>query len=152
MNKYENAKIYAIRSPHTEKYYIGSTISSLSKRFHQHKCQKNTSQKIIMLGDAYIELLENFPCKSKDELRKREGEYLRKHKSEIVNYKIQEARTPQEKEIYHLNYKITSISEVIERSKNVECYADHIKILKNHLEELKQKVNELQLYVSAPVT
>jgi hypothetical protein len=35
--KFPNAMIYTIRSPNTSKYYIGSTIQSLSKRFSCHK-------------------------------------------------------------------------------------------------------------------
>jgi len=32
---------------------------------------------MIKLGDAYIELLEAYPCKNKEELCKREGEVMR---------------------------------------------------------------------------
>ena len=40
MPNYQNGKIYAIRSPNCEKYYIGSTTNTLEKRFHEH--QKRT--------------------------------------------------------------------------------------------------------------
>ena len=37
MNKYQNGKIYAIKSPNTEKIYIGSTTQKyLSSRLAQH--------------------------------------------------------------------------------------------------------------------
>jgi hypothetical protein len=52
MNKYENGKIYTIRSPHTDKYYIGSTIASLKKHFYQHKSGLYKSKEIIDAGDA----------------------------------------------------------------------------------------------------
>jgi len=87
-NKYHNGKIYTIRSPHTDKYYIGSTCNTLSKRFSQHNCQFSSSKIIIDYGDAYIELLENFKCENKNELNKREGELIRLHKENIVNYLI----------------------------------------------------------------
>ena len=40
-----------------------------------------SSYKILQLGDAYIELLENFPCSCKTELNKREGELMRENKN-----------------------------------------------------------------------
>ena len=96
-NKYTNGKIYALRSHNSENYYIGSTITRLSQRLHEHKKKYNqyndkktyskyqSSYKIMELGDYFIELLENYPCNSKEELNKKEGEYIRKYKTEIVN-------------------------------------------------------------------
>ena len=95
---YQNGKIYTIRSPHTELYYIGSTASTLTKRLSGHKSLSNTcktSKIIIDYGDAYIELLELFPCNSKIELRKREGELQRLYINDIVNIRL-ECRTRQE--------------------------------------------------------
>jgi hypothetical protein len=89
-NKYQNGKIYTIRSPHTDKFYIGSTCNPLSKRFWNHKNGKeNTTSKIIInFGDAYIELLEKYSCKDRDELNRREGELIRLHKNICVNHVI----------------------------------------------------------------
>ena len=36
-NKYQNGKIYTIRHPETDKFYIGSSTQSLSKRLAKHK-------------------------------------------------------------------------------------------------------------------
>ena len=91
---YVNGKIYTIRSYQTDKYYIGSTCSTLTKRLSCHKGKyKNgtltsTSQEIIKYDDCYIELLEMCECKNKNELRKREGELIRKYKDNIVNCNI----------------------------------------------------------------
>ena len=84
---YKNGKIYTIRSHQTDKIYIGSTTQPLSKRLSSHKGQYKsylndkkkyiTSLEIIEYGDAYIELLEDFPCETKDQLHKREGECIR---------------------------------------------------------------------------
>ena len=94
INKYNNGKIYTIRSPNTDKYYIGSTCNTLTNRFMSHKSPSNKceSKEIIDLGEAYIELLENFSCNSKEELNKREGELIREHKNNVVN-KIVAGRT-----------------------------------------------------------
>lgn len=100
-------RIYTIRSPQTDKYYIGSTFQTLSKRIGDHRARyrKNikyiTSFEILKYEDHYIELLETLECKSKDELRKREGEMQREHKNDIVNCRI-EQRTRKE---YHNDNK-----------------------------------------------
>ena len=85
---YKNGKIYTIRSHQTDKFYIGSTTTPLSKRLSGHKSHFRayldgkyhnvTSFEIIKYGDAYIELLEEFPCNNKMMLHKREGECIRR--------------------------------------------------------------------------
>jgi hypothetical protein len=100
---YQNGKIYSIRTPHTEKYYIGSTVKLLCKRLTQHKSDAKLNKNItkchslIHLGfdDVYIELIENYPCNSKEELNRREGELIRQFKDQLVNYRI-EGRTREE--------------------------------------------------------
>lgn len=86
---YKNAKIYSIRSYQTDEVYIGSTCQPLSKRMVDHrsnyKCWKKdsnknsyiTSYEILQYDDAYIELIELFPCTSKEELFKQEGKHIR---------------------------------------------------------------------------
>lgn len=99
INKYQNGKIYTIRSPSTDKFYIGSTIENyLSNRLGGHKRVFKSFQngngnnvssfQILQLNDAYIELLELYPCNSKAELHKREGELIREHKDKCVNMYI----------------------------------------------------------------
>ena len=79
MPNYQNTKIYSVRSPHTDLVYVGTTTRPLSKRMSQHRLrlQKCTSRQIIELGDAYIELIEEFPCDNKEQALKKEGEYIR---------------------------------------------------------------------------
>ena len=90
---YANGKIYTIRSFQTDKYYIGSTTQTLTKRLSCHKSHYKkgvfyTSSEIIQYGDCYIELLEDFPCFKKDQLCKREGQLIREHKDNCVNKAI----------------------------------------------------------------
>ena len=125
INKYNKSMIYTIRSPATDKYYIGSTTQILCKRFSDHK--KNyklyldekfnfiTSFKILELGDAYIELLEEFSCDNKLQLEKREGELIREHKNECVNKRI-EGRTKNE-------YRIDNKESIKEQNK--QYYIDN---------------------------
>ena len=90
MNKFLKAQIYTIRSHQTDDIYIGSTTQLLCRRFSDHKNNYKrylagryhnvTSYKIIKYEDCYIELLEAFPCETKEQLCKREGELIRSHK------------------------------------------------------------------------
>jgi hypothetical protein len=88
MTDYDNGKNYTIRSHQTTDIYIGSTTQSLAKRFGCHKSSYKsfeskkskkycTSYILMKYDDAYIELLENYPCESKELLLKREGEFIR---------------------------------------------------------------------------
>ena len=103
MNKYKlYGKIYVVKSPNIEKIYIGSTCQRyLADRMVKHRAKETsiTSAEIIDAGDAYIELLENYPCESKEELLWRERfwiETLQKLKTPIAN-KVRPTRTLEEK-------------------------------------------------------
>jgi len=84
---YQNGKIYCIRSNATDNIYIGSTCQQLFKRLYDHrknyksyldkKYRYTSSYDIVKFDDSYIELIELYPCNSKIELLKREGEIIR---------------------------------------------------------------------------
>lgn len=94
MPNYQNGKIYMIWAG-DERYY-GSTVDTLCRRFGKHKSMNCRSS---VLFDKYgvenckIELVELFPCNSKEELLAREGYYIRNN--ECVNRCIA-GRTKQE--------------------------------------------------------
>ena len=82
MPDYQKAKIYAIMSPDTQDIYIGSTCWPLNKRLAGHKNDYKrgrncTSKKIIELGTAYIKLIKEYPCNTKEELLMHEGEIIK---------------------------------------------------------------------------
>ena len=79
MPNFQNGKIYAIRSHQTEQVYVGSTTQPLSVRLGKHRYASNptSSSAIMRFPDAYIELIENYPCADKNELNRREGEFIR---------------------------------------------------------------------------
>jgi hypothetical protein len=91
MPNYQNGKIYAIKSYQTELIYIGSTVRPLSQRLGQHRSnyKKNntgiSSKELLKYSDYYIELIENFPCNSKEELEKREGYFIKQNINICVN-------------------------------------------------------------------
>jgi len=87
MPDYSKGKIYTIRNRNDDtKIYVGSTIQSLAVRFGGHKkeCKKEKCMNYLLYKEVnndwtnwYIELYENCPCSSKEELHKREGEIIR---------------------------------------------------------------------------
>lgn len=84
---WSKGKLYAIRSHTTASIYIGSTRQTLVQRMRCHRSSYKrwraghgghvTSFEILKHPDAYIELLEAYPCESKDELNRREGQLIR---------------------------------------------------------------------------
>ena len=82
MPDYAKGQIYMIWSPNTDQVYVGSTTQPLHKRFyeHHHKDYKKCSAyKVIDCGGAKIELIEDYPCASRKELTRREGQIMRAH-------------------------------------------------------------------------
>jgi hypothetical protein len=81
-NPYATAKIYAVRSPHTDKVYIGATTTSLGERMivHRSRFKRDQAQcrakEIFECGDAYMELIEEYPCLTRAQLSVREAEIL----------------------------------------------------------------------------
>jgi hypothetical protein len=135
MVNYENSKIYKIEPMcnHLEnEVYIGSTTKTyLSQRLQQHKCLYNNWKKgkygkvmVFELFDKYgfencnIFLIEKVNCTSIDDLRTREGHYIKT--SNCINKKV-EGRTDEEKKSYRKDYyemNKTNYKESSKRSYN----------------------------------
>jgi len=92
MLDYTQSKIYAIVSPNGDKY-IGSTTSTLEYRFEGHRISYfkwkdskggyTSSFKLFEthgIENCRIELLEAYPCSSKNELELRESELIKSNK------------------------------------------------------------------------
>ena len=85
--KFENGKVNKILNTVDEDVYVGSTCQPLCKRMAKHRnCTADKSQchrplyvkmKLFGLDKFYIELIEECPCESKEQLRKREGHYIK---------------------------------------------------------------------------
>jgi len=79
--RYENGKIYLIKCKNDDTLiYVGSTYTSLEKRFCSHKYDKKCSLYQYVNGDWdnwFIELYEEYPCKNKHILELKEGEVQR---------------------------------------------------------------------------
>lgn len=100
MPNYQQGKIYSIRSrSRPDLIYIGSTTQSLSMRMIGHRVpsSKCSSKEIIDTGDAYIELIENFPCNDRYELNARENRHMRAIEN-VVNMRSAQADCPHGRE------------------------------------------------------
>lgn len=91
MVNYSNGKIYKIASLNTNKIYIGGTTERLSVRMakHRYSCKtygSYTSKDVIKYGNAFIILIEKYPCTDRDELRAREQHWIDKFKNICVNH------------------------------------------------------------------
>jgi len=88
MKEYQSGKIYCITFTDGRRY-IGSTVVELKKRFLGHKAEYNRYKKgklgkvsifrifdEVGTNDCSISLIETYPCKTRHELNKREGEII----------------------------------------------------------------------------
>lgn len=150
INKYNESEIYKITCNITNKYYIGSTINGRNKRLKQHinnykmylnkKYNYCSSYEIIKNNNFKIELIELYNCNNKKELRKREGEIIKKDFFDEYNVNLQiEQRTTKQ---YYKDNKI----KLNNHSK--EYYIIHNEKLKNYHTNYnnknREKINERQ--------
>jgi hypothetical protein len=128
MPDYKNGKIYKLWSPEGDEIYIGSTIQPLYARLSAHKKTKNCSAKILFekYDDVRIELIECVPCDNKEQLNKKEGEYIRK--LDCINRNIA-GRTKKE-------YREDNKEKIKEYTK--EYYQDN----KEHVKECRENNKE----------
>ena len=87
MPDYSKSVIYRIVLENDSRVYIGSTTNSLCRRMTGHRDTFKrwidgrwsycSSYELFMDGIPRIELVEEFPCNSRAELHKREGEIIR---------------------------------------------------------------------------
>ena len=108
MPDYSKSKIYKIQSAsQPDVVYYGSTTQKyLSSRMTEHRAtfkrgEYRSSHEILKRPDAKIILVENYPCSSKDELLKREYEYI--HQNNCVNANCNKT-TGTKQQIYMRNY------------------------------------------------
>jgi hypothetical protein len=88
MPDYQKGKIYKIYSPSKNLIYIGSTTQTLPQRLSKHLSNykaynkyntKNYSYSFLVLEceDYKIELLEEYACNNRQQLEKKEGEFIK---------------------------------------------------------------------------
>jgi hypothetical protein len=95
MPNYANGKIYAILNDVNDYKYVGSTTANLARRMVEHRsCAKLKAKdtklyqhmRAIGVSHFNIVLLQNCPCKSKDELLLCENKWQNKKDSIAHGY------------------------------------------------------------------
>lgn len=139
MTNYDEGKIYKIESHLGDMIYIGSTTKTrLCDRMTNHRfsyrrnelAEKKSKMSSFLVFDKYglenckIVLLENYPCKTKDELIAREAFYIRtmacvnkiipdrKSEEYYSNPDVKEKRS-----IYTQKYRKEHIDDIVEKGK-----------------------------------
>ena len=134
---YSKGQIYKITYDGCEKPYYGSTIQKLNDRLARHRFESrntisdNELDKIIDNDNHYIELVENFPCNSKLELRIREQYFIDNFDcaNQVNAYTSEEAKKEQQKK--------NQEKQNIKRKEVVLCECG-MSITKGHLREHKK--------------
>ena len=93
---YQNSKIYKITDNLSDMIYIGSTCKTLEQRLKQHIANNKSYKagkypnfvtvfKILDNNDYKIELVENYPCATKQDLNIREGKIIKQFRNDKLN-------------------------------------------------------------------
>jgi len=143
MVNYNNGKIYKIVNDVNNKFYIGSTAEKyLSNRMalHRNKHSKCMSKNLdIDLKECSIILIENYPCKDKNELLRKEREYFDKYKKECKEVFVNKNRPMRYKgEKKQLTKETTLLWKKNNREKSRETQN---KYYSNHKEKINKDVN-----------
>ena len=100
MAKFQKGKIYKVCNTIDDDIYIGSTIETLGRRMtkHRYNAKQGNDKTLLQLQEKgvenlYIELIEEYPCSNKQELRAREGYWQRQLNN--INKRIED-RTSKE--------------------------------------------------------
>lgn len=161
MVNFGNSKIYKIVNDVDDEIYIGSTTMTLSKRMscHRDKCKINGNRKIyshmnsVGINHFRVILLEKFPCESKDELLRKEDEYIQLHKPTLnsINAKFDRKESLRKrrdqinagKRIYYQNNKDKILLKQAEKIQCV-CGSSVSKVHKQRHEETLKHITYIQ--------
>lgn len=159
MVNYSNGKIYKIIDLTNDNVYIGSTTKErLCQRLSGHKAsydryvsgkdKRKCSSFEILKNDNYkIELIELFPCNSKDELNAREGYWQRE--ITCINHNIAGRTKEQYKEEvdylkYHREYNMKYFEEnktSLSAKVKCECGSNYANYHKSRHMKTKKHIN-----------
>jgi len=138
---YSNGKIYKISNDYNNEIYVGSTCDTIVKRFSCHKLEarkehnkhKPLYKLINEIGfDRFrIELIEDYPCEDKYQLRQREGHFIREFGT--MNMKIDGRTRKEYQEIWYEKNKET------EKEKRKEKYYENIEKEQENNKKYREK-------------
>ena len=138
--------------------YYGSTTQPLNKRYHQHKSQyfqgSKTKTKSTLLFEKYgienikIQLIKEIIFKTKEELNKEEGDYIRNNK--CINKQIA-GRTKQE--WVETNKEKISKQQKEYKLKNYKCLIEKIKVFRiKNKDKKKNKIKCITRKIEKNIT
>ena len=149
---YTNGRIYKILNHVDDECYVGSTCQSSSKRMAEHRAAFNepkkqhytlyTKMKEYGIENFYIELIEAYPCENNEELRKREGHYIREFGT--LN-KLIAGRTQQEcNREYHQTNREKKLAQMKEyhRNNREKEHTQRKEYRQNHREQILAREKE----------
>ncbi len=139
-------KIYKITNDYNDDVYVGSTCDTLVKRFSSHKSHINCVRVVniplyVLMREIgtdrfRIELIENYPCEDKYQLRQREGYFIRQFGNlnrQIAGRTKKENKEDNKEKLKEktLEYRKENREQILEKQRNYYC---------SKIEDLKQKV------------
>jgi glutamyl/glutaminyl-tRNA synthetase len=151
MPNYQDGKIHTIVCNITDECYIGSTCEATVarrlaghvnsyKRWKAGKGKKMTSFYIIDRVNYQILLIESFPCNSRDELHSREGQIIRKYKSESECECVNRCIAGRTKKVYYQdNKELIKISVKTYSEDNKEAIKEYTKQYSEKNKDKKQE-------------
>lgn len=112
MNKYQFGAIYKITNKLNDEIYVGSTTNDLEVRFIKHKSDAKNRPELskfysymneLGIDNFEIKLIEEYPCDTKEQLRRREGELIQEIGT--LNQKIAGRTQAEYEKEYKANHK-----------------------------------------------
>ena len=148
-DRYSRGKIYKLVSDVTDKIYIGSCCGPLRKRLSEHKSCSNTTKSCELFklgGNVEIILIEEYPCKSKMELERRERYHI--ENNNCVNRSIP-TRTRAERREANRDVLREYEKEYYEANKGVilEYHKEYREANRDVILEYQKKYREANKYV-----
>ena len=153
MPNYQEGKIYKIYNVVNDDFYVGSTTRKLSERMADHRaCIHSKKSQHLLIYKAfrehgvesfYIELIEKCPCHDIEELRKKEGEYIRQLKPSLNKFIA--GRTKQEYYENNKEYINEHMHEYYENNKEyiIEQHKQYNENNKEHIKAQKKQYWEV---------
>lgn len=146
-------KIYILTSKLTEKCYVGSTTYPyLSQRFNTHRVDFKEGTKDYQglfgydkdgkLIEPDITLLEDVNCKNREELNKREQEWINVYEDLCINKKRAYVTEEERKDAFNAGVKRYHNSEKGKLSMKKASLRQNIKRVNNEITQMKQEIEK----------
>ena len=120
---YKNGKIYKVQFDDGH-FYIGSTAGELRRRLYEHRCKSSNSacskyMKKVGKDTCRIVLVEDYPCESKEHLRRKEDEHICENRDDLLCLNIVRAfRTDDEIQKRGSIYYAANKEQALQRQKD----------------------------------